>query len=517
VSDRQPFRIVIAGGGTAGWLTAAYLARMLSADLYAGARITLVEAPDIGPIGVGEGTFPSIRKTLGLIGLEEEHLFREADATFKQGIRFVDWAREGHQYYHLFHPPHRPGGLDLLPYWLLGEAGNRPWSAVCNVQGSVVESDRGPRSIGGPRRELAYAYHFDAIAMAGVLRRFAGPFVTRLEDTVRAVHLAADGAIDSLETERHGLLRGDLFIDCTGFRAELIGAALGVPWTSCRDQLFVDRAVTARIPHPSPHTPLPSCTIATARDAGWIWDIALRQRRGVGYVYSSAHCSDADALRTLECHVGGWTTEPRLIRFESGYRRTQWRKNCIAIGLSAGFLEPLEATGIGLVESAIRHLAAAFPWDGQFDAVAHKFNEQMDRRFRNIIDFIKLHYCTSSRRDSAFWIENAEPRTLSAGLAEKLSQWRYRPPGFIDIDYSCDTFVEDNWRHVLYGMDFRTDLSARRNGFRFFEDARRSFDDVQNQSAMAVRSLPAHRELVERMCAPAPRSLGADARREGAR
>jgi tryptophan halogenase len=504
VSEGEPFRIVIVGGGTAGWLTAAYLTRMLSADLYEGVRISLIEAADIGPIGVGEGTFPSIRKTLGLIGLDEAPLFREADATFKQGIRFVDWAREGHQYYHLFHPPNRPGGLDLLPYWLLGEAGAQPWSAVCNVQSRVVDAACGPRAARAvPPRELAYAYHFDAIAMAGVLRRFASRYVTRLEDKVRAVNLTADGAIDSLETERNGALHADLFIDCTGFRAELIGAALGVPWRSCHDQLFVDRAVTVRIPHPSPEAPLPSCTIATARDAGWIWDIALRQRRGVGYVYSSGHCSDAEALRTLERHVGGWTTEPRLIRFEAGYRQTQWHRNCLAIGLSAGFLEPLEATGIGLVESAVRHLVAAFPWDGRFDAVARDFNEQMNRRFRNIIDFIKLHYCTSCRRDSAFWIENAEPRTMSAGLSEKLAQWRYRPPGFIDIDYSCDTFVEENWRQVLYGMDFNTDLSARRYGFRFFEAARRSFDEVQNQSAIAVRVLPTHRDLVERMYAGA--------------
>ncbi|HVY24041.1 MAG TPA: tryptophan halogenase family protein [Steroidobacteraceae bacterium] len=501
MSDAEPFRIIVVGGGTAGWLTVAYLARMLSADLYDGAKISIIEAPDIDPIGVGEGTFPSIRKTLSLIGIEEELLFREADATFKQGIRFVDWTREGHKYYHLFHPADRPGGLDLLPYWLLGEAGDQPWSAVCNVQSRVVDAALGPKPVGAaPSGELAYAFHFDAIAMAGVLRRFAEPFVTRIEDKVRTVHLTADGSVESLETERSGMLRGDLFIDCTGFRAEIIGKAMGIPWTSCRDQLFVDRAVTIGVPHSSPMSQLPSCTIATAKDAGWIWDIALRRRRGVGYVYSSGHCSDTAALAVLENYVGGWTGEPRLIRFDTGYRKVQWHKNCVAVGLSAGFLEPLEATGIGLVESAIRHLVAAFPWDRQFDAVARVFNEQMNRRFRNIIDFIKLHYCTSGRRDSSFWIENTDSRTASASLMEKLSQWRYRPPGFIDIDYSCDTFIEENWRQVLYGMEFRTDLSARRSAFRFFEEARRSFSRVQTQGAMAAQMLPPHRHLVESIC-----------------
>lgn len=498
-------KVLIVGGGSAGWITAAYLARMLSADLPDGIDLTLVESPEIGAIGVGEGTFPSIQKTLSRIGLDESLLFQEADATFKQGIRFSNWLRGDDSYYHLFHPANTPDGLDLLPYWLLGEAGNVPWSAVANVQSRIVDAKKAPKPFvqNGPARSLAYAYHFNAVAFAGILKRHAvGMGVKHIADKILSVHLSEDGAIDRVQTEKNGAMRADLYIDCTGFSAELIGKALGMPFTSCRDQLFVDRAVVVQQPYPDPNTAIASCTEATACQAGWIWDIGLRHRRGVGYVYSSSHCSDEDAIGTLKAHLGlaGNGAEPRQIKFEAGYRKVQWHKNCVAIGLSAGFMEPLEATGIGFVESAALILAALFPWAGPQENAARQFNEKMDRRYCNVTDFIKLHYCLSQRRDSAFWIDNCDPRSIGDSLQARIENWRYRMPDFIDIDYGHDTFIEGNWRQVLYGMGFRTDLSARRGAYRYHEAARKAFAELERQAANAAKILPSHRDLVEEIC-----------------
>jgi glycine/D-amino acid oxidase-like deaminating enzyme len=499
-------KIIILGGGTAGWVTACYLARMLSADLPGGAQITLIESPDIGAIGVGEGTFPSIRKTLNRIGLDERLLFQEADATFKQGIRFVDWAVGKDEYYHLFAAAHRPEGLDLLPYWLLGEAGDRPWGEMRNAQAAVVDAMRGPKLPyqGDYDGALTYAYHFDAIAFAAVLQRHAVTLgVTHIADKVTGVCLAGDGAIDRLVTQANGELTADLYIDCTGFSAQLIGKALGIPFISRRDQLFVDRAVTVQLPYADASAPIQSCTISKAERAGWMWDIGLRRRRGVGYVYSSDHCGDDEAARVLAGYTGqqGKESSFRLLKFEAGYRDVQWHRNCVAIGLSAGFMEPLEATGIGFAESAALLLAALFPWNGPMEPAAVQFNAAMRGRYANVLQFIKAHYCLTKRRDSDFWIDNCRPESIPDGLKDKLERWRYRVPDFVDVDYGVDTFIEDNWRQVIYGMGFRTDLTARAGALRHHDAARRAFAAMDTNRARAVATLPPHRELVEQYSA----------------
>ena len=511
-------KLIVVGGGTAGWVSAAYLARMLCADLADGIEITLVEAPDIGAIGVGEGTFPSIRKTLERLGIDERLVCTEASATFKQGIRFVDWARGSDQYYHLFEPAYRPEGPDLLPYWLLGEAGARSWSAARSVQAGVVDAMHGPKRAdqGQYQGALAYAYHFDALAFAGLLRRHAVSLgVRHIADKVIDVRLSADGAIESLLTEANGEISGDLYIDCTGFRAQLIGKAMGIPFVSRRKELFVDRAVTLQQPYADPLRPLPSCTIAKAESAGWIWDIGLRHRRGVGYVYSSDHCTDEQAAKVLRGYAGTAVAETqfRLLKFEAGYRNVQWHRNCIAIGLSAGFIEPLEATGIGFAESAALLVAALFPWSGQMEIAASQFNAAMARRYGNVVEFIKAHYCLSQRRDSDFWIDNCRPETILDSLKDRLERWRYRMPDFVDIDYGHDTFVEDNWRQVIYGMGFRTDLTARRGALRHHDAARAAFGAMQHQAGKAIAFLPSHRNLVEEVCAARPPAMAGEGRR----
>jgi flavin-dependent dehydrogenase len=498
--------VLIVGGGTAGWIAAGYLARMLGAHSPTGVRITLVESADIGVIGVGEGTFPTIRRTLQRVGVSESRLVRECGATFKQGIRFVDWrhdpAERRSHYMHSFQSTQESSGLDLLSYWLLGVAGkDAEWAEVNTPQKTVADAALAPKLIShsefkGP---LNYAYHVDAVKLANLLRKVAiESHVHHILDTVDAVNLREDGAISSVTSRHHGELRADLYIDCTGFRAQLIGQALQVPNKPCTSTLFCDSALAIQVPYDHPGDPVASYTISTAHEAGWTWDIGLDSRRGIGYVYSSAHTDDDRAEQVLRAYVGkaAQGLSARKIQFTSGYRETHWHRNCVAIGLSSGFFEPLEATGIILAEVATATLAKVFPWGGDLEVSARQFNQQMTRRYERALAFIKAHYCISERRDSPFWRDNVEAASIPDELQDLLARWRHRPPGEIDFDLNVDLFTEHSWQYVLYGMGFQTDLSRRAGLFKYYEEARQAFAEIRRQAEFACRTLPAHRELL---------------------
>lgn len=499
-------RVIIVGGGTAGWLTAGYLAKRLGADLPGGVAITLVESKEIGILGVGEGTFPTIRKTLATIGVEEAEMIRRCGATFKQGAKFAHWrhapgtGRHDH-YLHSFQSTEDRGGLDLLPYWLLGLAGDENWDEVNTPQKKASDAHRAPKLPTHPDyvAPLNYAFHFDAVTLAQLLRdQGIANGVTHLIDTVEEV-LTGDDGIAGVRTAANGVLTGDLYIDCTGFRAELIGKALGSPYRSCRDVLFCDTALAIQVPYATEDAPIASYTISTAQEAGWIWDIGLDQRRGIGHVYSSSHTDDARAETVLRDYVGpaAERLETRKIRFEGGYREINWVKNCVAIGLSSGFFEPLEATGIVFAEVAAALVANLFPWAGDFETSARQFNHIMRRRYERTLDFIKLHYAISQRRDSDFWRDNVDPSTSRDSLHELLDRWRFRPPTEMDIDTNIDIFTEPSWQYVLYGMGWKTDLSAKSGVYRYHDDARAAFADVQRQADYAIRTLPSNRQLVQ--------------------
>ena len=499
--------VLIVGGGTAGWITAAYMARMLAADTPEGVSITLVESDEFGILGVGEGTFPIIRKTMGRIGLDESDLIKHADATFKQGIRFNNWKKNpadypDDSYFHPFQVASQHTDMDLLPYWLLGVAGDVPWAEACTVQQRVVDAKLAPKLITHPNYEapLNYAYHFDASKLVEVVRQRAMDMgVKRLIDTIDDVKLDENGAIDFVQGQTHGKLKADLYIDCTGFRARLIGETLGSKFTSYKDQLFCDRAVAIQVPYDRPDTPIPSCTYTTAKEAGWIWDIGLHERRGLGYVYSSKYCNEETAVATLKKHIGPAATnlQHRLLKFEPGFRKIQWHKNCVGIGLSVGFIEPLEATGISFAEVAALMLCNLFPWSGDCERSATQFNKAMTKRFEHVIDFIKLHYYLSERNDTEFWRDNQHPDSASDYLKGKLEQWRHRPPSFLDIDASHDIFDENSWQYILYGMGFKTDMSARAGALRFYDDAKKEFESIRQQSTNALSAVPSHRDLVQ--------------------
>lgn len=499
--------ILIVGGGTAGWITAGYLAKTLGVHVPDGIRITLIESPDIGILGVGEGTFPTIRKTLKRIGISEVELIRECNATFKQGAKFVNWRYAPGQgipdhYLHSFEITNEPTGLDLLSYWLLGAAGNDcTWDEVNTPQKMAADFYRAPKLLShseyvGP---LNYAYHFDVVKLASFLRRKIVPMgVVHKVDTVERVTLAEDGSIASVFARESGEIAADLFIDCTGFRALLIGQSLGVPYKSVKPFLFCDTALAIQVPYGSAQTPIPSYTISTAQESGWTWDIGLDNRRGVGYVYSSAHTDQSKAESVLRKYVGTDSdfSSLRKINFEAGYREINWEKNCIAVGLSSGFFEPLEATGIIFIEVAAVMLSNLFPWGGDLVNAAKQYNEIMRKRYERTLDFIKLHYSISERRDSQFWRDNVDPTTSTDSLLDLLERWKYRTPTSIDMDPNVDIFSEDSWQYVLYGMGYKTDLSFRRNTFRYFKEAQESFAEIRRQGEVACQHLPSNRDFI---------------------
>jgi tryptophan halogenase len=505
--------VLIVGGGTAGWLTAAFLASTLGTRSQEGVRITLVESTDIGTIGVGEATFPSIRGTLAAIGIPEARFLRESNATFKQGIHYVNWVRPrgtpgADHYFHPFsQPSQRPGGPDLLPYWLLGAAGaGTAFADAATMQKRIADASRAPKraSDGDFLGPMNYAYHFDAGRFAALLATHAKSLgVVHVVATVERAELDADGAIAAVVTREAGALSADLYIDCTGFRAALIEGALGSPLRGMNDVLFADRALALQVPYPRPDTPIASYTIATAQEAGWTWDIGLQERRGVGYVYSSRHTDDARAEEVLRRHIGpaSETLSPRLLKLRVGYREAQWVKNCVSVGLSGGFIEPLESSGIGLIETAAYLIGYLFPFNGDTAPVARAFNDLMRQRYQRIFDFVKMHYCLTQRTDTPFWIDNADPRSVPESLRERLAMWRCRPPHRMDFITDIEMYPPSSWQYVLYGMEYATDLGAARAAYPRFEDARREFATIREVSQHALADLPPHRALVEQMCA----------------
>jgi len=480
-------KVLVVGGGTAGWLTACYLARAVNAATPASVQVHLVESDRIGLIGFGESTFPSIRGTLSAIGLDERRFLAETSATYKQGIRFRHWVRPpgtpGKE--HFFHPfsvpSQRPGGPELLPYWLLGAApAGLGFADAVTMQSLLVDRSRAPKRARDPDYQgpMNHAYQFDAGRFAMLLAEHGQQAlgIQRHVATVERAVLDDHGDIARLVTAELGELEADLYVDCTGLRASLIGEALHSPYRSCDDVLFTDRAVAMQAPYPRPDAPIPSFTLCTAQESGWVWDIGLQQRRGVGYVYSSRH---TDATRAEEA----------------------WRGNCVAVGLSGGFMEPLESTGIALVELAAYLVTHLLPGDrGDMDRAARHFNAMMSARYERIVDFIKMHYCLSQRRDSAFWIDNADPAGIPPSLQDKLAQWRHRPPHRLDFVVDLEMFPVSSWQYMLYGMEFETELEPVRSAYPRSIEASREFAMIRQAATQALDDLPDHRALVERLC-----------------
>ena len=501
-------KIIIVGGGTAGWLAAGVIAAKHRSRISSGAlSLTLVESPDTPIIGVGEGTWPTLRSTLARIGVSETEFIRQCDATFKQGARFAKWTTGAADdaYYHPLMLPQGFSQLNLVPHWLAEDKGRSFCDAVCS-QGRICDLGLAPKTIATAEFEAVvnYAYHLDAGKFASFLQRHCVEKlgVRHVSANVQRVNLQPDGDISSLDTVQAGNIEGDLFIDCTGFKALLLGEALGVPFKECCDVLFCDRALAIQVPYADDASPIPSQTNSTAQSSGWIWDIGLSSRRGIGHVYSSHHISDEDAERELRAYVGAAAEgrSARKIAFRAGRRETFWKRNCVALGLSAGFLEPLESSAIVLAELSAKMIAEQLPVCREvMDIVASRFNETTSYRWGRIIDFLKLHYVLSKRTDTEFWRDNQREQTIPDRLRELLMLWRHQPPWFHDeFDRIEEVFPAASYQYVLYGMGFPSHVEpdVLLDGTRLAE---RSMRENLVQTERLLTALPSHRSLIRKI------------------
>ena len=496
ISDCRLRRIVIVGGGSAGWMTAAALAAATRGNC----PIELIESDAIGTVGVGEATIPPIKLFNQQLGIDENAFVAATGGTFKVGIEFVDWTRPGQRY---FHPFGRFGAdFDQVPlhqYWLRertrGAAAPLEDHSMAWVAARAGRFERPPRD---PRLVLSsfdYAYQFDASLYARYLRAYAEQRgVTRSEGKVVEVSLRAeDGFVEALVLESGRRVAGDLFVDCSGLRGLLIGGALATPFDDWRHWLPCDRAVTVGC---APQGEFAPYTRVTARAAGWQWCIPLQHRTGNGHVYSSQYMRDDEALEVLLCNLDGEARgEPRRLGFTPGARRQFWVRNCVAIGLAAGFLEPLESTALHLVQSGIMRLLALFP-DRNFDPLlAREYNRITRAEYERIRDFIILHYHAQQRDEPLWRYTRAMP--IPETLRYKLDHFR---GGGRLVAEPLELFQNPNWLAVLIGQEVWPERYDPLVDLRTHVDAPRLLAGLRQSLEEAARALPSHRQYIERHC-----------------
>lgn len=505
--------VIIVGGGSAGWMTAGVIAAEHMANSGSGLAVTLIESPDVRPIGVGEGTWPTMRATLKKMGISETEFIRECDATFKQGAKFAKWVtgKEDDAYYHPLVLPQGFDDINLVPFWQK-ESIKHPisFADAVSFQGQLCERDLAPKLNTTPEyaHVANYAYHLDTGKFSTFLQKHCTEKlgVTHILDQVTQVNSAQNGDIASLSTTSNGELQADLFIDCTGFHSLLLGKHYQIPFVSKKHVLFNDAALAVHVPYESEDSPIASHTISTGQSSGWIWDIGLPSRRGVGHVYSSAHISDDLAELELRQYIRASIGDKadrldvRKIPIEPGHRQVFWHKNCVAVGLSAGFLEPLEASALVLVELSAAMISEQMPASrGVMDIVAKRFNDKFHYYWDRIIDFLKLHYILTKRTDSQYWIDNCDPDTIPSELADLLTLWRYQPPWQKDFTQVDEVFPSASYQYVLYGMGFETKQRPTRRMSDNAELAKANFQKNAQITQKLLAGLPSNRELINKI------------------
>jgi len=462
--------VLIVGGGTAGWLTASILA---AKHQHKELSITLIEAPDIPIIGVGEGTWPSMRSTLHSVGIKENDFIKECDASFKQGSKFVAWhtGDPNDYYYHPFDLPRDFSTVNLAQHWVNAQP-QLSFSKLSCVQEYLCEANLSPKlkQSGDYSGVANYGYHLNAGKFSEFLKRHCVEKlnVKLILDRVRQVetHTSGEcaGDIAYVKTEASGDLHADLFVDCTGFRSLLLGQHYGIKFIDKNQQFPINSALALQLPYQEDQT-ITSATVSTAQQAGWIWDIGLSSRRGVGHVFSDSHTSEDQALKDLQGYVNlddkaFEQLSPRRIAINPGYREKFWHNNCVAVGLSAGFLEPLEASAMMLIETSASMIADLMPTTrAAMDVVSSRFNRRSDYRWQRIIDFLKLHYHLSQRTE-AFWRDAASDDHVSDRLKEDLELWKHQAPWKAEFDSLEEAFPSASYQYVLYGMGFETRSSS---------------------------------------------------------
>jgi tryptophan halogenase len=503
MTDGQPGRVtkvVVVGGGTAGWMTAAALSRLVPS----GVSVTVVESEEIGTVGVGEATIPSLLDYNRMLGIEEDAFVRATGATFKLGIEFRDWARPGDSYMHPFGTHGRDfDGVSFHQLWLRQAASSNPdpgpigdycLSAVAARRGRFTRPSTNPQSV---LSSLFYAFHFDAALYARFLRDYSErDGVVRVEGRVVAVDQEAEtGFIEAVRLEGGRRVNGELFIDCSGFRSLLLGETLDVPFTSWKHWLPCDRAWAVPSERQGPLTPY---TRATADTAGWRWRIPLQHRVGNGYVYSSAHIDDHAAKQALLAGLEGRALgEPRQLRFEAGRRERLWDRNCVAIGLAGGFLEPLESTSIHLIQSGIARLMTLFPDLGFSATEIAEYNRVMLREYEQVRDFIILHYHATQRSDSSFW-NQCRTMSIPASLSAKLALWSGKARVFRE---QGELFTADGWIAVLLGQGIRPTSMDPLASVLPPGDSARFMAHVRDMIDKTAAAMPTHEQFIMQNCA----------------
>lgn len=479
--------VLIAGGGTAGWMAATYLAARLQGT---GVAITVLESSAIGTVGVGEATVPAIRDFFRAIGLHDFDVLRATGGTPKLGIDFHDWAGEGTRFFHpfgLYGLPSR--GVPFHHYWLkLARAGDRRDLGDYSLCTEMARGGNFMLPVDHPVNDLAtfnWAVHFDAARFAAMLRDHGQrQGITRIDDII--THVARDaqsGHIAAVETQGGLALTADLFIDCTGFRSLLLGQAMGSAWVDWTNLLPCDRAVA--MPCASAGAFDRPYTTSTAREAGWQWRIPLQERVGNGYVYASACLSDDEAVSILRGSLEGEAlAEPNLIRFGAGHRRAFWSGNCVGLGLAAGFLEPLESTAITLIQTGLEKLVDLFPDRACSPALASEFNRATTLEYERIRDFILLHYHGNRRHGQPLW-DDMRAAALPDKLAHKLDLWRAR--GKL-VRYEWEAFLDPSWLSMYAGFGL---MPAAHDPLADYFDTAQMADALDHMRE-AIRAAAAH-------------------------
>ncbi len=484
-------RVVIAGGGTAGWMTAAGISHLLGPSV----EVTLVESDQIGTVGVGEATIPVIETFHRLLKIDEQEFMRETSATFKLGIEFSGWGKKNDKYFHSFGTTGRQCWAgEFHHFWLNGlsrgfesEFGDYCLELQAGLAGKFARTTD---------PHINYAYHLDATAYAKYLRRRSEQRgVKRVEGKIeKVVTDPQTGNIAQLNLESGIVVEGDFFIDCTGFKGLLIEDTLHTGYDDWSHWLICDSAVAVQTESDGALLPY---TKSTAHEFGWQWKIPLQHRTGNGLVYSSKHVSDDVAIERLKQNLAGSPlTEPRVIKFKPGMRRKAWNKNCLALGLASGFIEPLESTSIHLIMSNILRFLRLFPFDGVTDVARDEFNQRFVHEMEMVREFIILHYKATQRDDSDFW-RYCRDMSVPEGLKQRLAL--FEQTGRIMLD-SDSLFTVDSWIQVMIGQNVQPTHHHHIATLMSDEELMALLNGIKTNIQHNVSKLPTHQAFVDQYC-----------------
>ncbi len=483
-------KVIIAGGGTAGWVAAAALVKQLGQLL----EVVLVESEQIGTVGVGEATIPPMRTFHSLLGIDEQEFMRATEAVFKLGISFKNWGQIGDEYIHPFGSTGQSSFLaDFQHFWLYGKS--KGIDAEFGEYSLEVQAAKANKFAISKKGSINYAYHLDATRYAQFLRKFSEKLgAKRIEGKIQRVEQHEDGDIKALVMETGEVVDGDLFIDCTGFTGLLIDKTLKTPYEDWSHWLPCNGAIAVQTESVEPARPYVTCT---AHQAGWQWHIPLQHRVGNGNVFCSEFMSDDQAKQHLLDNVQGKVlTEPRVIKYKTGRRKVFWNKNCVALGLSSGFVEPLESTSIYMFMIGIVRLMKMFPFHGVTQSLIDEYNSQSIAELENIRDFIILHYHATDREDSEFW-RYCKYMDVPDSLSHRLDLFRENAFAY---QGDGELFRRDSWLHVMFGQGIMPKHYHLMFQTMSDEELVGHLTNTRNTISEVVSKLPSHQEFVDNYC-----------------